>query len=188
MDLVELPYEYMFKYSAVLGGGERQMVAIKRARWRRTPLIVLDEPTSALDVRAGQDHQHTASPAEGNAAFLPFHHARSELDAQRRKPRGHHVPSARLRRSRRRRISSAIRGTRTRRCCFPILTVSRDEEAYRPERSIARRNPGVLNVPPGCSFNTRCPFAFDRCLGGPRHDREQRRAHGTLPPVRNTKG
>ncbi len=31
MDIAELPYDYMYKYPASLGGGEKQMVAIARA-------------------------------------------------------------------------------------------------------------------------------------------------------------
>ena len=50
LDLVELPASYRFKSPAMIGGGERQMVAIARALATGPSFIVLDEPTSALDV------------------------------------------------------------------------------------------------------------------------------------------
>ncbi len=39
-----------------------------------------------------------------------------------------------------------------------------EERPYRPETYLLEGEPpNPINIPPGCSFKTRCPFAFDRC-------------------------
>src|SRR5581483_5051316 len=58
--------------------------------------------------------------------------------------------------------------------------------------------PALLNLPPGCSFNPRCPFAFERCrrevpafqeVGPPRHAAcHLYPEHATLPPLPETFG
>jgi len=42
--------------------------------------------------------------------------------------------------------------------------VSREEEKVRPEKIRSQGEiPSPVNVPPGCSFHTRCPHAMEVC-------------------------
>jgi peptide/nickel transport system ATP-binding protein len=46
-----------------------------------------------------------------------------------------------------------------------IPVVSEAEEAVRQTKVISQGEiPSPVNVPQGCSFNTRCPYAKDRCF------------------------
>ncbi len=45
-----------------------------------------------------------------------------------------------------------------------IPVVSEEEEKYKPKRVHSQGEiPSPVNVPRGCSFNTRCPFVMDIC-------------------------
>ena len=50
LDSVELPQEYLYKYTPSIGGGEKQLIAIARAIAAHPEFLILDEPTSSLDV------------------------------------------------------------------------------------------------------------------------------------------
>jgi len=166
MDMVELPYDYMHKYPSTLGGGEKQMVAIARALATNPRLIVLDEPTSALDVsvQAKIINMLMRLQKEMNLSYLFITH---DLSLMR------NVAS---------RVAIMYLGKiaeiaptesffenpqhpYTQMLLSAIPVVSAEEEAYKPKRVQSQGEiPSPVNVPPGCSFNSRCPLAFDRCM------------------------
>ena len=45
-----------------------------------------------------------------------------------------------------------------------IPVVTGEEEQLKPKKITSRGEiPSPVNIPPGCSFNLRCPFAMDKC-------------------------
>jgi peptide/nickel transport system ATP-binding protein len=165
LTMVELPENYLFKSPNSIGGGEKQMVAIARALATEPKFIILDEPTSALDVsiQAKIINMLLKLQKERNMTYLFITHDLSLMrniatkvgilylgrlsevahtEAFFRKPE--HPYTQML-------ISS-------------IPVVSEEEEKLKPSRVESRGEiPSPVNIPPGCSFHTRCPSATERC-------------------------
>jgi len=166
MDMVELPYDYMHKYPATLGGGEKQMVAIARALATDPRLIVLDEPTSALDVsvQAKIINMLMRLQKEMNLSYLFITHdlslMRNVADRVAIMYLGKIAEIAPTER-----FFKNPQHPYTQMLLSAIPVVSAEEEAYKPKRVQSQGEiPSPVNVPPGCSFNSRCPLAFGRCL------------------------
>ncbi len=165
MDMVELPHEYIHKYPGMLGGGEKQMVAIARALATRPSMIVLDEPTSALDVsvQAKIINMLIRLQKEMKLSYLFITHDLS------------------LMRNLADRVAIMYLGKiaeiaptdnffqnpqhpYTQMLLSSIPVVSEEEEKYKPKRIHSQGEiPSPVNVPKGCSFNSRCPFVMEIC-------------------------
>lgn len=165
MDIVELPYEYMYKYPSTLSGGERQMVAIARALAANPSMMILDEPTSALDVSVQAKIINTLLKLqkELNLTYLFITHDLSLM----------------------RNVSSRVaimylgkiaeiaptesffqnpQHPYTKMLLSSIPVVTEAEEALKPSQVHSEGEiPSPVNVPQGCSFNTRCPFTMEIC-------------------------
>lgn len=165
MDIVELPYEYMYKYPSTLSGGERQMVAIARALATNPSMMILDEPTSALDVSVQAKIINTLLKLqkELNLTYLFITHDLSLM----------------------RNVSSRVaimylgkiaeiaptesffqnpQHPYTKMLLSSIPVVTEAEEALKPSQVHSEGEiPSPVNVPQGCSFNTRCPFTMEIC-------------------------
>jgi peptide/nickel transport system ATP-binding protein len=166
LDMVELPAAYRFKYPTTVGGGERQMVAIARALATGPSFIVLDEPTSALDVSVQGKiiNMLMRLQREFHLTYLFITHDLS------------------LMRNVATRIAIMYLGkiaeiapaadffekplhpyTQMLLSAIPVLSDA--EEALKPKKiHSVGEIPSPVDVPPGCSFNTRCPFKTDICL------------------------
>jgi peptide/nickel transport system ATP-binding protein len=166
LDMVELPASYRFKYPATLGGGERQMVAIARALATGPSFLVLDEPTSALDVSVQGKiiNMLMRLQREFNLTYLFITHDLS------------------LMRNVATRIAIMYLGkiaeiapaadfferplhpyTQMLLSSIPVLSAA--EENLKPKKiHSVGEIPSPVDVPPGCSFNTRCPFKTDICF------------------------
>ncbi len=166
LNLVELPASYRFKYPSSIGGGERQMVAIARALATHPSFMVLDEPTSALDVSVQGKIINTLLrlQKELGLTYLFITHDLSLM-------RNVATRIAIMYLGKIAEIAPAVDFFErplhpyTQMLLSSIPVLSDAEETLKPKKvHSVGEIPSPVNVPPGCSFNTRCPFKSDRCL------------------------
>jgi len=165
LDMVDLPEDYIYKYSRTLGGGERQLVAIARALATGPSLIVLDEPTSALDVSVQAKIITTLmrlrEQLEMSYLFITHDMSLMRNIASR---------IAIMYLGKIMEMAPAVDFFQkplhpyTQMLLSSIPVVLKAEEELKPKRIHSQGEiPSPVNVPPGCRFHTRCPKASDIC-------------------------
>jgi peptide/nickel transport system ATP-binding protein len=164
MGQVGLPAEAMRRYPHEFSGGQRQRIGIARALALSPKVVICDEPVSALDVsvRAQVINLLKDLQQATGVAYLFISHDLSVVAP----------PSNRLIVMYLGRIVESGRGediwqqpahpyTHALLAAAPVadprLARSRNKSVLQGEL------PSPLNPPPGCSFNTRCPMARERC-------------------------
>jgi peptide/nickel transport system ATP-binding protein len=165
LEMVELPADYLYKYPQMVGGGERQMVAIARALATDPSFVILDEPTSALDVsiQAKIINVLLRLQREFRLSYLFITH---DLSLMR------NVASrvAIMYLGKICEIAEAAEFFRnpyhpyTQMLLSSIPVVSAAEEELKPKKITSRGEiPSPVDVPSGCSFHPRCPESKDLC-------------------------
>jgi oligopeptide/dipeptide ABC transporter ATP-binding protein len=160
--IVGLEEEHMWKYPHELSGGQNQRVAVARALALDPKFVVLDEPTSALDVSVQAQILNLLMDLRKKLAlsYLFISHDLSVVQ---------HVSD---------RLAVMYLGK--------VVEIGDSDEIWKnplhpytsalfsaapiPDPDLARQReplkgevPGLVNLPTGCRFRTRCVYAFDKC-------------------------
>ena len=165
--MVELPPdEYLFKYPSVIGGGEKQMVAIARALATNPSFVALDEPTSALDVSVQAKIISLLLELQErlNLTYLFITHDLSLMRNMATRVAIMYLGK----------ICEVARTIEffqsplhpyTKMLLSSIQVISDEEEDLKPKKIISRGEiPSPVDIPPGCSFHLRCPEKMEICL------------------------
>lgn len=162
LDVVGLSKYHAARYPHEFSGGQRQRIGVARALVLHPKLIIADEPVSALDVSIQSQILNLLKDlqSEFNLTYLFIGHDLSVIE---------HISD---------RVGVMYLGK--------MVEISRKKDLYedplhpytqsllsavpipnprmKRERIILKGDlPSPANPPSGCTFHTRCPFAFDRC-------------------------
>jgi len=163
LELVGLSEEHAYKYPHELSGGQLQRAAVARAIITNPEFIVLDEPTSALDVSVRSQILNLLADLQNkfNMTYLLITHdisvvrylsnrvavmylgkiiETSSADDMFKNPRHPYTLS----------LLSAV-------------PVPNPRLRGRKRIILLGEPPNPINVPSGCRFHPRCPFATDIC-------------------------
>ena len=165
IDLVQLPAEFRVRYPHELSGGQKQRVAIARALAAEPKLLVLDEPTSALDVSVQAKIIELLIDL-GRSLGLAYIFISHDLSLMRNFVSrvgvlylGRLIEAGSVRR-----LFEASAHPYTRSLLASVPVISEAEAAVRPQEPILEGEiPSPANLPRGCAFHTRCPYAFAPC-------------------------
>ena len=163
---VELSADYMFKYPRMIGGGERQLVAIARALATNPSLVILDEPTSALDVsiQAKIINMLLKLQRDFNLSYLFITHDLSLIRNVATRVGIMYLGKIYEIAPTQDFFSKPLHPY-TQMLLSSIPVISDEERELKPKKITSTGEiPSPVNVPPGCGFHPRCPFKLEKCL------------------------
>jgi peptide/nickel transport system ATP-binding protein len=174
MASVELGPELKDRYPHQISGGQAQRVVIARALALEPKLIICDEPVSALDVSVQSRVMTLLFDLQDRLgfAYLFISH-----DLRVVKKLSHRVAVMYLGEIVEDGVTEEVYGNRRHPYTMALISAIPPSMPNQPRDRMALGGdpPSAVNMPTGCRFHPRCPFARERC----------RREHPELRPVGN---
>ncbi|MFC4101553.1 ABC transporter ATP-binding protein [Paenibacillus xanthanilyticus] len=163
LERVGLDASYARRYPHELSGGQRQRIGIARALMVDPAFLVLDEPVSALDVSVQAQILNLLKElqAERGLTYLFISHDMNVIHYMSDRVAvmylGELVELAD--------VDALFDGPKHPYTQALISAIPASGWRERRSASIQALGelPSALSLPPGCRFQTRCPFAHDRC-------------------------
>lgn len=160
LESVNMSPELLGRNPFELSGGQRQRVCVARALTLSPEFLILDEPVSMLDmsVRAGILDLLSDIKKRGNLTYLFISHdlavTRYMTDRMSVMYLGAIAESG---------VTEEIIQNPMHPYTKALLSAVPDPLAQRQRVRIAAETPSLTNLPTGCKFHTRCPYAMDIC-------------------------
>lgn len=163
LELVKMDERYLYSYPHQLSGGQLQRIAIARALVLDPKVMILDEPTSALDISVQAQVLNLLLELQEkmNLTYLVITHDLNVIRYISDKIAVMYLgrlveygPTDDVIENPKHPYTKGLMSA------SPILNPhDRDKEKY-----IMGGEPGsLINLPTGCHFNPRCPYAGERC-------------------------
>jgi len=155
------PEEFMYRYPHELSGGQRQRIAVARAFVLDPKFVVADEPVSMLDVSIRAEILNLMIDLvkkKGSSVVFITHdlavtkHVCDRVVVMYLGKMMEMGSSTALIDSPLHPYTSAL-----------VAAVPVPDPSYKRTNVIQGEIPSPVNPPPGCRFNTRCPYAHERC-------------------------
>lgn len=159
LDLVGLEYVFAERRPRDLSGGQRQRVAVARSIISTPRIVILDEPTSALDASVQSQVLNLLLDLrnEFKLTYLFITHniavARFISDRMLTMYAGEIIESGPTKQ-----VMAAPKHPYTQALLKSVPSLDTKEVAP-PSGEV----PSLVNLPPGCRYNPRCPYVMDIC-------------------------
>ena len=162
MNQVGLSPQMAGRYPHEFSGGQRQRIAVAAALASFPKLIVLDEPVSALDVSIRAQVMNLLKDLQGQygVAYLLIAHNLATVRYMAHQTAvmylGQIVEYADTEALFQRRLHPYTKALFS-------ASLSYHPDAIQEDVVLAGETPSPIDLPTGCRFHTRCPFAMERC-------------------------